>query len=86
MSGSNRKAADKVIKAMRAGGFLSDEAEARVVAFRELADAVDDDPSNASLWREYRAAEVAVLELRGEDDDDHAAFLRGRAALVNQPN
>lgn len=40
-----------------------------------LADAVDADPSNAAMWREYRAAVSAVMEVvNGSDDDEAAAF------------
>lgn len=42
-----------------------------------LADAVDVEPGNAALWREYRAAVNAVMEVvNGSADDDDAAFQR----------
>lgn len=40
-----------------------------------LADIVDGEPSNAAMWREYRAAIGAVMEVvSGSDDDEAAAF------------
>lgn len=54
---TNVQAIEVVIKAMRATGRLEDVDEAVVTAARTLARAVDDDPGNASLWREYRAIE-----------------------------
>lgn len=40
-----------------------------------LADAVDADPKNAALWREYRAALADVMEVvNGSPDDAVAAF------------
>lgn len=54
---TNREAIDVVIGALGAAGRLEAADEAIVVAARSLADAVDADPGNASLWREYRAIE-----------------------------
>lgn len=55
-----------------------DESHAALVALaRGLAAAVDAEPGNAALWREYRAAVVALSQVAtgGEVDDDTAAFL-----------
>ena len=55
-----------------------DESHAALVALaRGLAAAVDAEPGNAALWREYRAAVVALSQAAagGEVDDDTAAFL-----------
>lgn len=50
--------------------------EALIAIATGLADAVDADPKNAALWREFRAA---VTELRkagaGDVDDDTTEFL-----------
>ena len=54
---TNRQAIDVVIAALAAAGRLEPADEALVVAARSLAHAVDADPGNASLWREYRAIE-----------------------------
>ena len=55
---------------------LDEDDEALVALARGLAAAVDADPANAALWREYRAA-VTALSLAGADkvDDDTAEFL-----------
>lgn len=80
----------KTLEAMQTAGQLED-VDAAVIALAEgLAAAVDDDPANGALWREYRAALTALREAgdAGGDDDDTAAFRfsiqapRG-ASLVN---
>ena len=72
---TNVAAADLTIDALRAAGRLETIDKARVTAFRSLARAVDADPSNASLWREYRAAELVLREARNDDDYDFAKLL-----------
>lgn len=54
-----------------------DESHAALVALaRGLAGAVDAEPGNAALWREYRAAVTTLGQVAGgEVDDDTAAFL-----------
>jgi len=56
---------------------LGPEHEALVAAARGLAEAVDTDPANASLWREYRAAIADLIEAGGTGgpSDEAAAFL-----------
>lgn len=50
---------------------------------RGLAAAVDTAPENAALWREYRAAVNAVMEVvNGSPDDDDAAFLESVSAPI----
>lgn len=63
----------ETLESMRSEGRLSDEDGAVVAMAEGLAAALDDDPSNAALWREYRAALSAVKEcgLDGDDDDTH---------------
>jgi hypothetical protein len=76
--GRNRTAAETTIAALETHGSLGDVDAARVALVRALADAVDADPTNASLWREYRAAEQA---LREADDSTSDEFTRLLAAL-----
>jgi hypothetical protein len=68
---------ERTLKALLTAGRMSDEAEALVALARGLAAAVDQDPGNAALWREYRAAVTAVGEIGAGDDvdDDTADFL-----------
>lgn len=70
MTGSNRQAVDEVITALQQMGRLEKVDSALVAAARSLADAVDLDPANASLWREYRAAENDLRGIGGEVDDE----------------
>jgi len=72
---TNVAAAEITIAALRAAGRLETIDKARMTAFRSLARAVDADPSNASLWREYAAAERTLREVREEDDTDFAKLL-----------
>jgi len=56
---------------------LGEGDEALMALARGLAAAVDAAPENAALWREYRAAVVALSEAGadGDADDDTQAFL-----------
>ena len=66
----NANAIAKVIAALRSLGRLEDVDAAVVQAAQSLAEAVDAQPDNASLWREYRAAEAALRSLgQGKGDD-----------------
>jgi len=69
--GRNREATDKLVATLRSLGRIDDIDATRVMTLQALADAVDRDPFNASLWNQYRAAEVA---LRGSDDSDDDAY------------
>jgi hypothetical protein len=72
---SNAAGLERTIKALSA--HLDEEDEALIALARGLAGAVDADPANAALWREYRAAVGALVEA-GTDhdvDDDTKAFL-----------
>ena len=61
---------------MRLAGAIEDTDEALVTAFLSLACAVDDEPTKADLWREYRAATAALREAAsGGVDDEAASFL-----------
>lgn len=67
-------------RALEATTAESDVPEALLELALGLADAVDLDPGNASLWREYRAAVDSVMEVvNGSPDDSVAAF---RLAIV----
>jgi len=50
---------------------MDDKDAARVEALRSMADALDIDPLNAQMWKEYRAS-LDILTPRGADDDDDA--------------
>lgn len=80
--GRNRTAVELTIRALSALGRLSDVDEARVAIVRALADAVDVEPLNASLWREFRAAESDLRELTNNDDDDFTALLQSLSSEV----
>lgn len=92
-AGSNAAGLERTLKALAEAGRLDDATEALVALARGLAEAVDADPSNAALWREYRVTVAALNELATDDDvdDDTAAFwLRirtpgVRAALGDSP-
>ena len=80
--GRNRTAVETTVEALRATGRLEAVDEARVIAACALADAVDADPTNASLWREYRAA-VETLRLATDGGtDEFAALMAGLSAEV----
>lgn len=66
----NRKAVDSTIKAMRKDGRLKAEDAATVQMVESLADAVDIDPANASLWREFRASLDSLMRLGLEEKND----------------
>lgn len=52
-----------------------------------LADAVDNEPGNAAMWREYRAAVSAVMEVvNGSPDDDDAEFRASVSLLPSVRN
>lgn len=73
------------LAALEAAGRLDDEAAALVALASGLAAAVDAEPGNAALWREYRATLAALTEVGTDgDDDDTASFiLKVRTPLGN---
>jgi hypothetical protein len=83
----NRKAVDATIKAMRKDGRLKAADAATVQMVESLADAVDIDPANASLWREFRASLDSLMRLGLEEKNDGdeialiIAALRGPAEV-----
>jgi hypothetical protein len=73
---SNKTGLERTVKALDAAGRLDDTDQALLALARSLAAAVDAEPENAALAREYRAALVA-LSTAGADniDDDTRQFL-----------
>lgn len=73
---SNATGLEKTLKALTSAGRLEDADQALVALARCLATAVDAEPENAALAREYRAA-LATLLASGSDniDDDARDFL-----------
>jgi hypothetical protein len=69
--GPNRIAAEATVEAVRDLGRIEPIDESMMVGFEMLAEAVDNDPTNAALWGQYRQAEAA-LRGAGADDDDLA--------------
>ncbi len=55
----------RTLAALRAVGRLEQVDAAAVQALRSMAFALDADPSNAALWRQYREA---LRELTADDD------------------
>lgn len=73
---SNATGLERTIKALQAAGRLADEDQALLALSRGLAAAVDADPENAALWREYRAALVALSSAGSDNvDDDTRDFI-----------
>ena len=67
-----------MVEAMEELGRLEPIDAVRVAALLTLADAVDANPENASLWAQFRAAETALREIGSSDD---ASFEQSAAAL-----
>ena len=80
--GRNRTAVESMLVSMRDAGRLENVDSARVAMVQALADAVDQDPTNASLWREYRAAEASLRENTAHDQDDFQELLASLSAEV----
>lgn len=66
--GRNRIAAEATLAALREESRLEQVDEARVAAFRSLADMVDTYPTEAPLWREMRIVESALREVHDDTD------------------
>jgi hypothetical protein len=80
--GRNRQAVEDMVAALRAKGQMDAVDAARLVAAQALADAVDSEPTNASLWREYRAALETLRQAGDNGTDEFAALLAGLSAEV----
>lgn len=69
------------IEALAQLGRLEDIDAATVAVAQGLAAAVDADPTNASLWREFRAA-VETLRGVGAESSNDDAFAQAIAAIM----
>jgi len=68
---------NRAIALLRSTARLGPDAEALVAVAQGLASAVDRQPDTAALWREYRAAVLALLSAGdvGDADDDAQEWL-----------
>ena len=84
---TNSQAIAATVAALRDAGRIEPVDEALVVMAAGIAAAVDADPGNASLWREYRAVELRLREIGGADDasDDFSRALAGLQTAVFDP-
>lgn len=85
MLGDTRKAVESTIKALKKAQKIDvDGVHASLVATcLALAEQVDDDPSNARLWKEFRAADEALRGLDATSNVDAVAeLLRSLSAPV----
>lgn len=71
----NEGAVAETLDAMAAAGLLEPADAALVEMVRRLAAAVDADPANASLWREYRSALSELRELADGGTDAFAELI-----------
>ena len=69
-SGANLAALERTLAALRADRRAEPAFEARAQALRSLASALDENPANAQMWREYRES---LKELTEDDGGDGAA-------------
>ena len=69
MRTTNSGQAEQTLREMRRLGRIEKIDAALVQAVRSMARALDDDPSNAALWRQYREI---LGELTADDDDGSA--------------
>ena len=90
MAGRNERAVTATLKELKTNGSLGLVPKALVELVRSLASAVDEEPGNAALFREYRASLDDLREAASASvDDDTAEFRisiqtpRGRATLVD---
>lgn len=83
----NSDAVAQTVEALRVAGCLRDQDAALVQVVQSLALAVDSEPGNASLWREFRAALDSLMRLGEVNDggvDEIGSLieaLRGAASL-----
>jgi len=83
--GRNRAAVELMLEALRDSGKLENVDAARATAAQALADAVDSDPSNASLWREYRASLEMLRLLSDGSVDEFAKLLESLSSEMGDP-
>lgn len=65
--GNNASELGKTIASLRRMGRFEKVDAARLQAVRTMARALDSDPQNAALWRQYREA---LKELTADDSND----------------
>ena len=82
---TNAQAAGRLLRRLRRRETLGDLDEARELAFMTLAKALDADPTNAALHREYRMTEILLRTAEDSVDDDYDAFLAKLSAPVRDP-
>lgn len=80
--GRNLEAAERTIRALRDLGRFEASDEARVTAVLSLARAVDADPANAALWREYR---LSIREVLSDDEDANRELQRALDEIRSAP-
>ena len=83
--GPNRSAIEETIEALRTAGRLETIDSARVQIARGLASAVDAQPDNPTIWREYRAAEKALREESDSHGDPFDQLIASLTAEVGNP-
>lgn len=79
-SGSNRAALEVTLAELTRMGRLERVDEARVAALRSMSVALDRNPFNSQMWREYRASLSEVTKANDDADDglaDALAQIRG---------
>ena len=69
----NVDATEVTLRELDRMGRVEDVDRAKVQMLRSLSRAVDDEPYNAALWRQYREALNVLLEVDVDADDDLAA-------------
>lgn len=79
-TGPRRAALEETIEALRSAGRLADVDSARIDIARGLASAVDAQPDNPTLWREYRAAEKDLRQESTPNADPFDALLQSISA------
>lgn len=73
---TNAEGVNETLERLGDEGLLAEVSPAVMAMVRGLAAAVDAEPDNAALWREYRAALGTLKEeAAGGSDDDTASFL-----------
>ena len=72
---TNRAALETTLSELWRLGRFEKVDEARIQTLKSLAAAVDVDPFNAQMWRQYREALADVLRVDDDADDSLAAAL-----------
>lgn len=81
----NADAVENTIAAMESAGMIEPVDSALVEALRGVARALDEDLSNASLWREYRALLADLRELGDGGSDAFTELLESLRSPVRDP-